>query len=1694
MNTESKEQGGRVATAVEQTDLENLFIRIGLDPKAEIKLKDARVFKDYSSPKEEKKDICIQYFIDIMAGDFQSIRELPSVFGSKQLKGDNLPLISGRDILYAMLYCCDPFLLRGILSKLYSLGYAVPMIIQNVDDTKLTFLSLSVGHFLLSTTYFDSDSNEEQFSPSDFATISAIRFGDLRFSKSEVLNKILALFPQNGDYYFFSQEPQKSSWSKGSLEFRCHISHRNQGIKKISPFVLLNLRGDGLDHPRQRRFCERVSDIVIAFLPAHFSKKCVRTVQEIPISSHVIVVTEDKTLKINRYFSAKNITNIQCKGLALDYVVKKIVDAIAQIMGISKQGKLTPLAMYLAACSDLGILMDTDKFQVLATQALKLSDFISTRNNEIHSFLNRSQNCTKEEIACLKNHCVCPEPQVSRAIEDFVTYSFCKNDTRPEFALLLDVFLNEKFCSELKKRMEKYKIQIKNMKHMFVNKTSGTLNSHDDSFDENDVDAYEGKYLEACFENSLLPRKFVQKVWQIIQCSSSNLPQAVTIEMCGKMVAELLLYGHSTDLINCYPSDAPISFATTVLTGIRNLLGDNAIVRVVSLFGGIETNGFALLNILFGSNFTEVETICNGGITMQLIPVDCDSRSSLGFDYLILLSVKPLSLAEITLQGYSKRRKLISSLVSSITDVLILDIDKESIEEERTIMFDIFIHSMLKDANSVLYKCCVLYRVADTNSYNVPELSAYTLQKLKESCSKIDENGITTLLEDYENNRFFYSKVCDMFESGFAFVKVLPGSDVTNVNFNEEYRNGVHDLKMTLLKILKESHIGERCIRKLADAVDIHASDSQRYSTSSDNSIKKWSHLSTGKVEEYFGKKMMIIQSGISEIVKEAKVEIGIASTDDMKEVLYSEVNKIDKYAREKCQELGKELFILGEMNKTFCEMCKELSLKSWAVLEKVVSQSKTSLSNAADFARKEGKILNIIRAERNNIWNVYEQRKHTNTSQMLSRKDLFAAFMEEHWHRIDERYSGISVTKVQERIHKLIAMELRKEKYGKEMLVMTTENVPSDCFVPFKSMSSIKDIKDLEKRFNNCDCDSENMLRECEKRIETIRSDFNNDAASFVHLLKYCVEYFRENVDPQTMFIFLCSKFVSCTYGCHGITAGNHPSRNYKRTYGTDAYEGQYDDIPPCAFRVNTIQVVLEMTKHEFNELNFAEIAKTLLSKNASNFEHVPFNLQTLQRLDRHLLRLLPKISSQNMNNILESVNDSKIYLLGVTLATRLYDVQEIIAKALQLIEHALINGKKSKQIKAVAMYHVSSWASEIISVKEWEKAKESNISYRIRELLPQFELEEKIICGESVERDLAQSVCNDIEKMLIRCVTNDLQSRLDQDYRDNCKVLVVKKYFIGTMLQSFCQEDDFFSFISFAESFVNCGRKWMLQFLAQRVNGIDDSQLQRLMNDIIKSRVQEAVSAVESATRFCHRKNMQNLHSCVDALRECFSETMKTKCFTFDFLQVHRPGDYCIDVALLLSVCNDLLKKLEKKLKRKIEIPKAGNLDATKRWLLSLPEDMFATLSNIVNGCVEQCPYCGNVCEFPIIEHKFHTTINHIPIGISGGVDEETSQLIILTCSPLVSKTKVFSPDTDAELNKLCSRLNTWKVCYPDFKLSDGDGEPSAFWKYIISRFNQEFANYYECLKGPVPSEWDLLSKEDAIKSVEVTYELKS
>lgn len=1200
--------------------------------------------------------------------------------------------------------------------------------------------------------------------------------------------------------------------------------------------------------------------------------------------------------------------------------------------------------------------------------------------------------------------------------------------------------------------------------------------------------------MEACSENSFPPGKFVQKVCEIIQCSSSILPQAVTIEMCGKMVAELLLYGYSTDLINCYSSNAPISFATTVLTGIRNLLGDNAIVRVVSLFGGIETNGFALLNILFGSNFTEVETICNGGITMQLIPVDCDSRSSLGFDYLILISVKPLCLVEITRQGYSKRRQLLSSLVSSITDVLILDIDKESIEEERTIMFDIFIHSMLKDANSVLYKCCVLYRVADSNSYSVPELSAYTLQKLKESCSKIDENGITTLLEDYENNRFFYSKVCDMFESGFAFVKVLPGSDITNVNFNEEYRNGVHDLKMTLLKILKESHIGERCIRKLADAVDIHASDSQRYSTSSDNSIKKWSHLSTGKVEEYFGKKMMIIRSGISEIVKEAKVEIGIASPDDMKEFLYSEVNKIDKYAREKCQELGKELFILGEMNKTFCEMCKELSLKSWAVLEKVVSQSKTSLSNAADFAREEYKILNVIRAESNNIWNDYEQRKHTGTSQMLSRKDLFAAVIEEHWHRIDERYSGISVTKVQERTHKLITMELRKEKYGNEMLIMTTENVPTDCFVPFKSMSSIKDIKDLEKRFNNCDSDNEKMLRECQKRIETIRSDFKNDAASFVHLLKNCVEYFRENVDPQTMFIFLCSKFFSCTYGCSGVTAANHSSQNYKRTNGTDAYEGQYDDIPHCAFGVNTIQVVLEMTKHVFNELNFAEIAKTLLSKNASNFEHVPFNLQILQRLDRHLLRLLPKTSFQNMNNILESVNESKIYLLGVTLATRPYDVQEIIAEALQLIEHALINGKKSKQIKAVAMYHVSSWASEIISVKECEKAKESNIGYRIRELFPQFEIGKKIICGESVERDLAQSVCNDIEKMLIRCVTNDLQSRLDQDYRDNCKVLVVKKYFIGTMLRSFCQEDDFFSFISFAESFVNCGRKWMLQFLAQRVNGIDDSQLQRLMNDIMKSRVQEAVSAVEAATLFCQRKNMHNLHSWVEALRKCFSKTMKTKCFTFDFLQVHRTDDYSIDVALLFSVCHDLLKKLEKNLKRKIEVPKAGNVDATKRWLLSLPEDMFATLSNIVNGCVEQCPYCGNVCNFPIIDHKFHTTIYHIPIGISGGVDEETGQLIVLTCSPLVSKTKSFSPDTDAELNKLCSRLNTWEVCYSDFKLSDGDGDPSAFWKYIISRFNQEFANYYECLKGPVPSEWGRLSKEDAIKSVEVTYELKS
>lgn len=1714
LEEEEDTEGGSSDNKIEEmTSVEvigNFLNHIGLSRNTTLTLKDGRTLKMYLNDTEKTDNALSQFFTNLSAGYLQSIHMLSSNYPQCQGSVDNVRRISKKDVLYSVCSCCDPFLLKDVFSKLHALGYAVPIVTTSIEDRKIVkYFPCAVDSLLNCVLANNSNIDDEGIFPSNILKVSAIRFGDLLFSKSEIVNKVLVSMENNDGVPCFlgmKEDPYKSYWSKGTIELRSQIIRQIDKTQNFSSVVQLNLRGDGSQFQLQKEFCERISDVMIVFLADISRNKNVKIVQELVNTLHVIVVTGGSGLTVRntrKISSRKDTTIFYLDKLGIDKVSNAIADILKRKLR-RNANRESPARFFLKTCSNLDIKVD-EAYEMTRSPASSIITLISsnpTRSSfeNIFPLQNRSSKdqslheWSEDGIASRQKRNDYSQKSSSGVVDEFIRLMSSSSDKLKEtFLLHLDVLLQDYSHSMLKNKIEEYSNKTKEMKKKYERKKSNSQEEQKRNF--NYVTSYEQECLEHFRKHLLRTENFICEVWQRLQNQNTDLSNdSISPDLCEKWMKEMVLNGHSIDLINFDHYHSPTAWIECILTGLQSFLGHNVSTRVVSVFGGIETRSFALINHMFGTSFNEYESMLPGGLRMQLVPVKSTKGTPLGFEYLLLFSIQPIKLLEMTTQGYSERRSLISSVVSSITNVLILHIDWDCLEEEKTILFDIFVHSMLNNAPNPFYEVCFVYSMSNAKSCSQRTLERSTAQKLKESCGKIDEKGIAPLMKDHICEHSLYRKVCHILESRCSFWQILHSVEISrSIQLNQEYVESVGHFKKYLLKKLTDcqerslhfSEVSKIIATCVAQAIS-------KVKSSPDTTCYRWNNASYNAILQHFEKAIRIVQLKIEQRSKIGTCEIEDSRLEDIVDTLDSVQRKINNFAKEEFEILNKQLMVTADINESVSEKCKDLSLHLRSHLDKVIWRCTKLAEKAAGIGREKTKIHNIVKTEARNTLLQYKKEMVITINATLRDEEDNTHFMRKCLDYLHEKYPVRPKSHTFEMVRSRIVNELQKAKYGNEVNTMGKTIPLTDCYVTFQSMLSMKHVKYWQRPFYSTDVNDERILEECCQVIEQLSSDytqFESNAVTAAYLFGYYSENLQGVVDRATLIAFFCVKYISKTHN-HHVMADLRLRKNSQQVGSISAYEAKHVEPLKFSTRISKTKYVLNRVRTLFKEPTLSEFTATLLSDNCLNYEHIPFDLLTLQRVDRRFLRLLPKTSSQNMIHILEIVNDIKIQLLGETLARTSHNLTALLEGVFGSIKNSAISGPNRDKIRGASFYHVASWASEIISLKECNNQIESNVACRIEKLFPYFQLETKAMRCEPVEEDLAKIVCDDIEKVLRKCIAHELGLKITEHVTEKMQVLLLKKSFIGTMLHSFCRDDDFLNLICFVENFENCSRKWGLRFIAKIMNEGKNSVIHQIVSNIIDGWIRKALSAVKTTASVCLKNNVGNVESWVKKFQNSFFKVTKQKCLEefFPFLfDVY--GRNC-DINLISSCCYNWLNKLKPKLNNSIEVPEEGNVDATKTWLLSLPGDIFTTILDSVVGCVEQCPYCGNVCQFPLAVHNFHATLNHIPLCIKGGVDEATNKLITSTCYPLVSRNRILeSTDGDSEVIEL---LRTWERSYLDFKLSDSSGEPTVFWKYISHRFNRELSDYHECTEGQIPLEWKLVSKEEALKSVEMTYYL--
>ncbi|XP_034557785.1 uncharacterized protein si:dkey-202l22.6 [Notolabrus celidotus] len=141
---------------------------------------------------------------------------------------------------------------------------------------------------------------------------------------------------------------------------------------------------------------------------------------------------------------------------------------------------------------------------------------------------------------------------------------------------------------------------------------------------------------------------------------------------------------------------------------------------------------------------------------------------------------------------------------------------------------------------------------------------------------------------------------------------------------------------------------------------------------------------------------------------------------------------------------------------------------------------------------------------------------------------------------------------------------------------------------------------------------------------------------------------------------------------------------------------------------------------------------------------------------------------------------------------------------------------------------------------------------------------------------------------------------------------------------------------------------------------------------------------------------------------------------------------------------------------------------------------------LFNRVRGCEQQCPCCRAPCELTEMGHEVHRALLHRPKGM---LPHNSS------CLCCANRPESTEEESAGESKDTPSMPGEGDICggllslYPDWSTSPEDPNsktPCAYWRYVLVRFNERFAQGYEQEPAKIPEEWRTITQEEAQNSL--------
>ncbi|XP_044196793.1 interferon-induced very large GTPase 1-like isoform X2 [Thunnus albacares] len=345
--------------------------------------------------------------------------------------------------------------------------------------------------------------------------------------------------------------------------------------------------------------------------------------------------------------------------------------------------------------------------------------------------------------------------------------------------------------------------------------------------------------------------------------------------------------------------------------------------------------------------------------------------------------------------------------------------------------------------------------------------------------------------------------------------------------------------------------------------------------------------------------------------------------------------------------------------------------------------------------------------------------------------------------------------------------------------------------------------------------------------------------------------------------------------------------------------------------------------------------------------------------------------------------------------------------------------------------------------------------------------------------ERDQCQKKAEEFTNRCLKPAVEDFVNRsLGPDIIGEmltCQQFSTRYFFQYAVLLDLLTKDDFKKYLSYICSYEDYVKEWTFDRIMEHFS--DPSMVSKFEDQ----RLQSSIKSINDAMENAKKGKSGNLKTFVeDICKELGDKLVISQDALGAFMILNNANQE--QFAHWLTQCvKDMAQALRETFKK-------TNIEMKLKNLHVKPQNELFTK---VMGCGKQCPFCKAPCDAGGKAHTEHFASLHRSQGLGQYRFLWSGQLVTDICSSLVTSDKNF----------LCEATNhgshpykCYQEIFPDWKIPpDVSLQASDYWKYVMTKFNNEFAKEYHAQPAVIPATWKNITHKDAEASLKESFNIK-